>query len=327
LLQGRICAELRESYRILYSGTEINARVAGRLRHEARSRLDYPAVGDDVLFEERHGEAVVHGIVPRRSAIIRKAAGTAYEGQIIAVNVDYLLIVCALDADFNVRRIERYASLAACSGVAPVLVLNKADLCRDLDLKLLELEHITFPIYVLAAAYGNGIETLQPYLKDTVALVGSSGAGKSTIANALLGEGRQHTAAVRADDSRGRHTTTSRQLFPLASGGSLIDTPGMRELYLWADADAIDDAFGDIETLARQCRFSDCAHDSEPGCAVRAALGDTFDVARFENYCKLRREQAYLERKVDAQAAAQELARWKALHRNAREHVRFKRRQ
>jgi ribosome biogenesis GTPase len=327
LLQGRICAELRESYRILYSGTEIDARVAGRLRHEARSRLDYPAVGDDVLFVAEHGNPTVQEILPRRSAIVRKAAGTACEEQVIAANVDHLLIVCGLDGDFSVRRIERYAALAASSRVAPVLVLNKADICRDLDHKLLELADIRFPIHVLAAAFGDGIETLEPYLQGTVALVGSSGAGKSTIANALLGRAAQTTAAVRADDSRGRHTTTSRQLFALPSGGFLIDTPGMRELYLWADSDAIDDAFSDIESLALLCRFSDCAHDSEPGCAIRAALGDTLDPERFENYCKLRREQAYLERKVDARAAAQELARWKAIHRDAREHLKFRRRQ
>lgn len=329
MLQGRICAELRERYRVLHSEVELDARVSGRLRHAAASRLDYPAVGDDVLFEHSaDGPAIVHEVLPRRSCIVRKAAGTALDEQAIAANVDYLLVVCGLDGDFNVRRIERYAALAASGGVSPVLVLNKADVCRDLDVKLLELAdaNVSMPIHVLSAALGDGLESLEPYLcpATTIALAGSSGAGKSTIANALLGRTRQATSAVRSGDDRGRHTTTSRQMFRLPSGAFLIDTPGMRELHLWADADAIVDAFEDIADLARACRFSDCTHESEPGCAVRAALGNSLDEARFGNYQKLLREQAYLERKVDARAAAQERDRWKAIHRQAQEHMRFK---
>ena len=292
MLQGRICAELRESYRILHSELELDARVSGRLRHAASSRLDYPAVGDDVLFEHpADGPAIVHEVLPRRSCIVRKSAGSAFDEQMIAANVDYLLVVCGLDNDFSVRRIERYAALAASSGAAPVLVLNKADACRDLDVKLLELgdANVTMPIHVLSAALGDGVDSLEPYLGagTTIALAGSSGVGKSTIANALLGRATQATNAVRCGDDRGRHTTTSRQMFRLPSGAFLIDTPGMRELHLWADADALGNAFSDIEDLARECRFSDCSHASEPGCAVRAALGHSLDDARFANYQKL----------------------------------------
>lgn len=331
MLQGRICAELRESYRILHSELELDARVSGRFRYAAASRLDYPAVGDEVLFEHpADGPAIVHEVLPRRSCIVRKAAGTAVEEQAIAANVDYLLIVCGLDGDFNVRRIERYAALAASGGVTPVLVLNKADACRDLDVKLLDLAdaNVTIAIHVLSAALGDGLGSLEPYLNagTTIALAGSSGVGKSTIANALLGHATQATSAVRPGDDRGRHTTTSRQMFRVPPGAFLIDTPGMRELHLWADADAIGGAFRDIEELARACRFSDCSHESEPGCAIRAALGDSLDEARFANYQKLLREQAYLERKVDARAAAQDRDRWKAIHRQAQEHMRFKRR-
>ena len=331
MLQGRICAELRESYRILHLGTILDARVSGRLRHEARSRLDYPAVGDDVAFELcGSGPAAIHDVLPRRSIIARRAAGNAYEEQVIAANVDYLFVVCGLDNDFNVRRIERYAALAASGGVQAVIVLNKADVCRDLDEKVLELAdaNIVLPIHVVSAALGDGIDTLETYLKGeiTIALAGSSGAGKSTIANALLRERVQITGAVRGGDDRGRHTTTSRQLFELPCGAFLIDTPGMRELYLWADSGALDEAFADVEALARDCKFSDCSHRSEPGCAVIPALGETLDAARLENYRKLQREQAYLERKTDARAAAAERERWKTIHRQAQEHMRFKRR-
>lgn len=314
MLQGRICAELRESYRVLYSGNEFEARISGRLRHAANSRLDYPIVGDDVAFEHDAGApAIVHEVLPRRSCIVRKAAGTAFDEQPIVANVDYLLIVCGLDGDFNVRRIERYAALAASGGVEPVLVLNKADLCRDLDVKLIELEdaNVSMPVHVLSAALGDGLDTLAQYLDDgtTVALTGSSGAGKSTITNALLGRTAQITNATCSVDDRGRHTTTSRQLFALPGGAFLIDTPGMRELHLWAAADALGETFSDIEMLTRACRFSDCAHETEPGCAIRAALGTTLDESRFANYQKLQREQAFLDRKMAAQ-----------------EHMRFKRR-
>ncbi len=315
MFQGRICAQQRERYGILYCGTALEARVSGRFRHSVTSPLDYPAVGDEVYFEQSAGgPAIIHQVLPRRSCIVRKAAGGAYDEQAIASNVDYLLVVSGLNGDFNVRRIERYAALAASGGVRPVLVLNKADLCPDLEVKLLEITDagVAMPIHVLSATNGEGLDSLAQYLtpQTIIALAGSSGVGKSTIANALMQNAAQATNSVRAGDDRGRHTTTARRLFELPCGALLIDTPGMRELHLWADADSIDDAFADIDQLARQCRFTDCAHGSEPGCAIRAALGDTLDESRFRNYQKLRREQAFLERKVQAQ-----------------ERMRFKRRQ
>jgi len=323
---------MRDRYDILYSDQTLEARVSGRFRHAAASRLDFPAVGDAVCFEQpAGGPAIIHAVLPRRSCIVRKAAGAAYEEQAIAANVDYLFIVCGLDGDFNVRRIERYAALAASGGVKPVLLLNKADLCRDLDVKLLALADagIGMPLHVLSASVGDGLDTLSQYLTPgtTIALAGSSGVGKSTITNALIQQTAQATRSVRAGDDRGRHTTTSRRLFELPSGAFLIDTPGMRELHVWADAASIDDTFADIEELARRCRFSDCVHETEPGCAIRAALGEALDEARLRNYQKLKREQAFLERKIDAQAAAAERTRWKNIHREAQEHMRFKRRQ
>jgi ribosome biogenesis GTPase len=316
---GRISAEHRGAYRIVTPESELSAELEGKLRHRARSRLDLPAVGDYVTYEHLDAShAIVRGVLPRTSAIVRKAAGTRTEEQVIASNVDTLFIVTALDGDFNLRRLERYVILAWDSGVRPVIVMNKADLGDDPAFAEDAIAATGWPVpmHRTCAVDGSVAATLAPYLAagQTVALAGSSGVGKSTLANALLGERRQDTGGVRADDDRGRHTTTARQLFVLPGGAALIDTPGMRELQLWSDAGTIGDAFDDIAAAARSCRFADCAHGSEPACAVR----DEIDADRLESYRKLMREAAYLERRTDASAQAAEKARWKAIHKAMR---------
>ncbi len=316
---GRISAEHRGAYRILTPESELAAELEGKLRHRARSRLDLPAVGDYVTYDLLGaGRAIVRAVLPRAGCIVRKAAGTRTDEQVIASNVDTLFIVAALDGDFNLRRLERYVILAWDGGVRPVIVLNKADLCDDPSFAqdAIAATGWSIPVHRVCAFDGSVASTLAAYLAagQTVALAGSSGVGKSTLTNALLGERRQETGGIREDDDKGRHTTTARQLFPLASGAALIDTPGMRELHLWSDAATIDGAFEDIAAAAEACRFADCAHTAEPGCAVREQI----DPGRLESYRKLLREAAYLERRTDASANAVEKARWKAIHKAMR---------
>jgi len=326
-LPGRVAEEHRGAYRLISAEGEIVAVVAGRLRSAATRRRDLPAVGDWVAFERAVGGAsVIHGVLPRTSLITRTAAGSGSDEQVIAANVDTLIVMTALDRDFNVRRLERYAALAYGAGVAPLVVLNKADRCDDAAAKIAAARRavIGAPVLAMSIILGDGVAALEPHLaaQTTIAIVGSSGVGKSTLVNALCGAAVVSTGATRESDGRGRHTTTSRSLIPLACGAVLLDTPGMRELRLPAHGDGLTAAFADIDTLARACRFADCSHRGEPGCAVIGAV----DAARLANYEKLRREAAFVERKTDARAAALEKQRWKKLHRDARERTRSKRR-
>jgi ribosome biogenesis GTPase len=333
LSPARIAREDREAYLICTTAGLRLARVTGRLRHNAQSRADFPAVGDWVIADLPPGDgpAAIHAILPRRSLFARKAAGDNADQQVLAANIDTVFLVSGLDHDFNPRRIERYPTLAWESGAAPVIVLNKADVCTDLPARLADVETVAFavPIHAVSAQDGRGVADLLVYLKPgaTAALLGSSGVGKSSLINALLGEDRLRTAAVRADDSHGRHTTTHRELLLLPAGGVIIDTPGLRELQLWATDDALAGAFADIESLAADCRFRDCAHDTEPGCAIRAALSSgRLDAARYASYVKLKRELAYLARRDDVVAQAAEKERWKKLHLEGQKRMKAKRR-
>jgi ribosome biogenesis GTPase len=324
---ARVAREDRERYLVLAAWGERIAEVSGRLRHASGRRLEFPAVGDWVAVRAPAGDGVaaIHALLPRTSVFIRKSAGDTTDEQVVAANVDAVFLLSGLDGDFNVRRIERYVTAAWESGATPVVVLNKADLVSDLDAVLAEVATAApgVPVVVLSALEGRGLEALAPWLGPgrTVALLGSSGVGKSTLVNALLGEERQATRAVREDDARGRHTTTRRELLRLPGGALLVDTPGMRELQLWAGEESLAGTFPEVEALAAGCRYRDCRHDSEPGCAVQEALGaGALDPARFESWRKLQKELRWLAIRQDERARAEEEARWKAIHKSMKHH-------
>ncbi len=322
---ARITQEQRGQYIIAHDAGEHAAVLSGRLRNAALTREDLPAVGDWVAIRpnDEGGLTVVDAVLPRKSGFIRRAAGQVEEAQVVAANVDFVLLVSGLDGDYNVRRIERYVTLAWESCATPVVVLNKADLCPEIATCLAEAKAVAAGVDVIAvsAFSGTGLDTLRALMKPgrTLALLGSSGVGKSTLVNALVGEPLLKTAAVREDDSRGRHTTTHRELFVAPGGGMVIDTPGMRELQLLADENSLDRAFDDVAQLAATCKFRDCTHDSEPGCAVRAAVEDgSLAPDRWESFLKLRRELNYLARKQDRHLQAQERTKWKQISKDVR---------
>ncbi|HEU4965235.1 MAG TPA: ribosome small subunit-dependent GTPase A [Bacilli bacterium] len=325
LTVGRVALEHKRIYRVYSEHGELLSEVSGKMRYVATGREDYPAVGDWVVIDARpeEGKATIRAILPRSSKFSRKQAGETTEVQLVATNVDTLFLVNALNSDFNLRKIERYLIMAWESGANPVILLSKADLCDDVDEKLAAVENVAIgvPIHVVSSLQNEGLDALRPYVSDgqTVALIGSSGVGKSTLINRLIGEEVMETGGIREDDDKGRHTTTHRELIVLPEGGLLIDTPGMRELQLWEADEGFDNSFRDIEELAEACRFGDCEHRSEPGCAVKAALTDgTLDQGRFQNYLKMQRELAYLARKEDQRLAMAERDKWKALSKQNR---------
>ncbi len=319
---GRLSFASQEHYRVILEAGECDAAPAGRLRWAE----DLPAVGDWAIARRVDSSlALIEGVLPRRTQFVRRAAGNAGVQQVIAANIDVAMIVCGLDGDFNLRRLERYLVLAHESGADPLLVLNKADLCHSLAESVDAVARIARSARILALSAIESVEPVAALVTGrTVALLGSSGAGKSTIANGLLGRERQPTRPVRLSDSRGRHTTTARMLLPLPQGGAIIDTPGMRELQLWAGEGALDDAFDEISEIARTCRFADCTHISEPGCAVRQALeSGAIDSLRWQSYQKLKREIRHHLIEEDVQLRIAEKKRWKAIHKAFRKHPKY----
>ena len=321
---GRVAVVHRSQYHLFTEQGDAIATLTGKFRHQAQNPEDFPAVGDWVVIQAAREQTLIEAVLPRKSQFSRQAAGMRTAAQIVAANVDTLFLVSGLDQDFNLRRIERYLVMAWESGASPVIVLNKADICQDLDHRIQAVETIALgvPVVPLSALQQNNLEALTTYLTPghTIALLGSSGVGKSTLTNQLMGNTVQATQAVREDDSHGRHTTTYRTMLRLPTGALLIDTPGMRELQLWLTEDSMDETFADIETLAQQCRFRDCQHQSEPGCAIQAAIEiGELSAKRFGNYQKLQKEQAYRHRRQDRQTQHNSKARWKSITKTFRQ--------
>jgi ribosome biogenesis GTPase / thiamine phosphate phosphatase len=300
---ARVAVEHRSSYVLYGAEGELRAELAGRLRHENV----WPAVGDWVAVRP---PATIVDVLPRRTVFSRKEPWLAPKEQVLAANADTVLVTTALTAvDFKPRRLERYLATAWDSGAQPAIVLTKVDLCDDVGAAVLAVEAVAFgvPIHTVNGLTGAGVDELAPYLAGnrTLALLGSSGVGKSTIVNRLAGRELMPTAEI-AEDGRGRHTTRHRELIPLPGGGLVLDTPGLRELQLWSVGDGLETTFEDVTAIAARCRFADCAHRSEPGCAVREALrSGTLARERFESWQKLQRELERLERKLDGRARSE----------------------
>ncbi len=325
LVPGRVSLEHQHIYRILTEGGEVLARMSGRLRHEAAAGIEYPAVGDWVALRIRPGEvrATIEAILPRLSRFSRKVPGSVTREQIVAANVDTVFLVMGLDGDFNLRRIERYLLTAWQSGAQPVVLLTKADLESNLSGRVGEVAAVSSgaPVHATSVKTDLGVDELAAYLGfgRTVALLGSSGVGKSTLINRLIGREVQRTAEVSGFKSRGRHTTTRRELILLPQGGLVIDTPGMRELQLWQASESIDAAFADIEALASGCRFANCRHDTEPRCAVRQAAAEgRLAPERLDSFLRLRKEAEYLDSRQDQFAQIEIKRKWKTIHKTMR---------
>jgi len=324
-LPARVIRQSSFNYILLTEDGEISAEPTGNLKTG-----NLPAVGDWVAVKvsEDQTAGTIQEVLPRKTVFSRKVSGKVTSEQVVAVNIDYVFLVVGLDRDFNLRRIERYLTLIYNSGASPVIILNKADMCADAeDLReLTESSAPGTPVHVLSALQGAGIETIQQYLKEgsTIAFLGSSGVGKSTLINRLLDEERMAVKDVREADGKGRHTTTHRELIVLPDGGALIDTPGMREIQVWGSTEGLSSSFPEIEQMAQDCRFKDCRHETEPGCAVLEAVSDDeLSRDRYVSYLKLRGELENLEMRKNESARHNEKVQGRRFSRMVREVNRY----
>jgi len=329
LVPGRVTVQQRGLMTVITEAGEVEARPMGRLV-KASKEGGLPVAGDWVAIDDKVDPPSIHAVLPRATAFKRWAAGPAGGLQVMAANVDVAFLAASLNADLNLRRLERYLAAAYESGAEPVIVLTKADACADVAAAVTEVEAIAFgvPVIAVSAVTGQGLDALGAHLLPgrTAVLLGSSGVGKSTLVNALSGHERMATGEIREDDARGRHTTTHRELILLPSGGLILDTPGMREFGMWDANAGIAQTFGDLEALAEGCRFRDCGHGAEPGCAVRAAVeAGTLDEDRLASWRKLQREMAHERRKEDPLARQEERKRWAAIHKTSRAWIKQKR--
>lgn len=321
---GRVTLEHKNLYRVVTEQGEWLCSLSGKYRHQY-SGIQFPCVGDWVMVEQMPGEArgIIHQVLPRISQFSRKEAGETANIQLIAVNIDFVFLTMSLNNDFNIRRLERYLLAAWDSGANPIIVLTKKDQCSDIEPFLCQVKKIAVgvPVHAVSARTGEGIETLHTHLSGskTGALLGSSGVGKSSLINALSGSEQMAVQDIREDDSKGRHTTSHREMVLLPEGGLMIDTPGMREFQLGDYSEGIETGFRDVEELTSSCRFRDCVHRDEPGCRVQEALQTgELDPGRYQSYLKLTRELAHMERKSNAAAQKAARAKWKQVTKDSR---------